>query len=47
MNIEILFKDYGKGKERIILVNIVNNMVFFLFGKNDLFYGYLKEEYDK
>jgi hypothetical protein len=47
MEIKILFKDYGKGKERIILVDKSNNMAFVSFGKKDAPYEYLYEQYQK
>jgi hypothetical protein len=47
MEIRILFKNYGKGKERIILIDKSNNMAFASFGKNDTPYEYLYEQYKK
>ncbi len=45
MEIEILFKNYGKGKERIILIDKDTNMAFASFGKKDKPYEYLFKKY--
>jgi len=46
MKVKILFKNYGRGKERIILVDTDTNMAFASFGNKDVPYEYLKEKYD-
>lgn len=45
MKIKILFRNYGKGKERIILVDKATNIAFISFGKNDTAYEYLLKKY--
>lgn len=47
MKVKILFKNYGKGKERIILVDEDTNIAFRSFGVKDICYEYLKNKYDK
>jgi len=47
MEVKILFKDYGKGKERIILIDKANNLAFVSFGKNDTPYEYLYKQFKK
>jgi len=47
MEVKILFKNYGKGKERIILVNKSDNVAFASFGKKDTPYEYLYKQFKK
>lgn len=47
MIVEILFKDYGKGKERIILVDKATNLAFASYGIKDSPYDYLYKKYLK
>jgi hypothetical protein len=44
MNTKIVFKDYGKGKEHIILVDKSNSIAFAPFGKKDTPYEYLYKQ---
>lgn len=48
MEVKIVFKDYGKGKERLILVNESDgNIAFKSFGKKDSEWEYIFEQYKK
>lgn len=48
MQIKIVFKDYGKGKERLILVNESDsNRAFKSFGKKDAEWEYIFEQFKK
>lgn len=47
MEVKILFRNYGKGKERIILMDKSNNLAFASFGKKDTPYKYLYEQFKK
>jgi len=47
MEVELIFKNYGRGKERIILIDKSNNMAIVSFGIKDPPYNYLKEKYDQ
>ena len=47
MEVKIEFKDYGKGKKRIILINRENNFAFVSFGEKDICYEYLYKQYLK
>lgn len=46
MKVKILFKNYGRGKERIVLVDESSGMAFISLGVKDIGYDYLKEKYD-
>ena len=43
MEIDVLMKDYGKGKKRIILVDKSNRLAFVSFGEKDTPYKYLEK----
>ena len=48
MEVKIVFKDYGRGKKRIILVNVSDsNRAFISFGEKDTPYKYLYEQFNK
>jgi len=48
MKVKIEFKDYGKGKERLILINESDgNRAFKSFGKNDTEWTYILEQFKK
>jgi hypothetical protein len=48
MKIKIVFKNYGKGKERLILINeSEGNIAFASFGKKDSEWNYLYEQFKK
>lgn len=48
MKVKIIFKDYGRGKERLILINEDGgNLAFANFGKKDHSYEYLYEQFKK
>jgi len=47
MKLEILLKDYGKGKKRLILIDKSNNMAFASFGEKDAPYEYLYKQFLK
>ena len=41
IEIDLLFKNYGKGKERIILIDKSNNIAILSLGIKDIGYEYL------
>lgn len=44
MHIKVIFKNYGKGKCRVILIDKQNNMAFACFGEKTEQYKYLKQK---
>jgi len=45
MDVKIVFKNYGNGKKRIILVNKLDNIAFTSYGERSKEYKYITEKY--